>query len=316
MRVRSRIAVPFVAFTICFGALAASAQRDANQPGTSQPRYSNNPDAYADSPRDSVPADLTIPAGTLVPVRVNEWLSSDRNRPGDTFSATLDQPLVVDGWVVARRGQSVIGRVAIAEKAPRGGGESRLGVELADLIVVDGQQLPVRTELVRSAAPPARGRNAAAVGTTAVIGAAIGAIAGGGEGAAIGAVAGGAAGMAGVMATRGRPTEIPPETVLTFRLDTPLTISTERSRVAFQPVTQRDYNRDRDADAYATPRRRYSGGVPPVYAPAPYYYSSYCSGWDWYCGPAPIYLGIYGGGYRFAPGFGRGFGPRFGGRRF
>ena len=250
-----------------------------------------------------------MPAGTLIPVRVNDWLSSDKNHPGDTFSAVLDQPLIVGGWVVARRGQSIIGRVAVADKASRGSGSSRLGVELAELVVVDGQQLPVRTELVRSSAPRSQGRDAGTVGTTTIIGAAIGAIAGGGEGAAIGAVAGASAGIAGVMVTRGRPTVIAPETLLTFRLDSPLIINTERSQVAFQPVSQSDYDRrddrGRDADAYQRyPRQRYVAAPGPYVQP--YYYSGYCSAWDWYCGPAPIYLGVYGG---FGP---RLYGPRVG----
>ena len=65
------------------------------------------------------PFQLTINAGTFVTVRVDEPLSSDRNQPGDAFSATLMQPLVVDGVVVAQRGQTIGGRVTEAQKAGR-----------------------------------------------------------------------------------------------------------------------------------------------------------------------------------------------------
>ena len=59
------------------------------------------------------PQSLTLPAGTIVRVRVDEWISSDRNVEGDSFSAVLDQPIVVNGWVVARRGQAQTGRVSL-----------------------------------------------------------------------------------------------------------------------------------------------------------------------------------------------------------
>jgi hypothetical protein len=238
------------------------------------------------------PETLTVPAGTLVTVRVSDFLSSDRNRPGDSFTAELEQPVVVDGWVVARRGQTVLGRVAVAKKAGRIKGVSQLGVELASLVLVDGQQLPVRTQLVQDTAGTSRGRDAVALGTTTGVGATIGAAASGGEGAAIGAGAGAAMGLLGVLLTRGRATILPPETSLTFQLQSSLTISTARSRVAFRPVTPQDYGtrklerRPRLAGApYPAPPYYYGG----PYYPYPYYY------------PGPFFVGF---------GFGRGFGHR------
>jgi hypothetical protein len=256
-----------------------------------------------------VPSDLTLSTGTLIPVRVNQWLSSDRNHPGDTFSGVLEQPLISQGWVVVRRGQSVIGRVSVAQKAGHGKDVSQLGLELTELSLVDGQQLPVRTQLVQSEGrPTSSGREAATIGTTTVIGAAIGAAAGGGTGLAIGAGAGAVAGAAGVAVTHGKPTIIAPETVLTFRLEEPLAISTDRSQLAFRPVNQSDYDRpDRDQDAYARPEAR--GGAGPVYGPTPYpYYFDYAYGgypWGWGYYP-PVYLGFYGGGFGSRFGFGRG----------
>ena len=73
------------------------------------------------------PTQLTIKAGTYVTVRLNEVLSSDRSMVGDAFTATLTKPIVVDGIVVAQRGQNVTGRVTDAKKAGRVSGTSRLG---------------------------------------------------------------------------------------------------------------------------------------------------------------------------------------------
>ena len=286
---------------------APSQQQDQQQPGDAAPAQPSQQEPQS-APAQSVltvPATLTLPAGTLIPVRLNQWLSSDRNHAGDTFSAVLDQPIVVHGWVVARRGQTVIGRVDVAQKASQGNGVSRLGLEVTELTLVDGEQLPVSTQMQQAAPSPAAqaspGRNAATVATTTVLGTIVGAAVGGGQGAAIGAGLGATAGIAAVLYTRGRPTTVAPETPLSFRLQSPLAISTEKGQVAFQPVTQSDY---KDQDAYANaPRRR---GPGPGYPP-PYYYYGYCGPWGWDCYPGPYFgwgVGVWGFGPRFG-GFGR-----------
>ena len=151
------------------------------------------------------------------------------------------QPLVVNGFVVARRGQTFGGRVAEAVKAGRAKGTSRLGLEINEISLVDGQQLPVKTQLISRRGDSSVGRDAVAIGTTTGVGAAVGAAADGGTGAGIGALAGAAASTIGVLMTRGKPTVVYPEMVLTFRMEAPLNISTERSAAAFQPVIPEDY---------------------------------------------------------------------------
>jgi hypothetical protein len=191
--------------------------------------------------QDVVPETLFVPVGTVLTVQSKEFLSSDRNLPGEPFRAMLQQPLVVDGWVVARPGQTVIGHVVSAQKAGRANGSSLLGLELTEILLVDGQQVPVRTQLLQSYGPENRRDDVAMVAAGTLIGTVIGAAAGGGKGAAIGAGAGAAASVAGVLSTRGKPTEVYPETPLVFRLDAPLNISTVRSAHAFTPVSAEDY---------------------------------------------------------------------------
>jgi hypothetical protein len=224
---------------------------------------------------------LTIPAGTVIQVRTSDWLSSDRNKTGDEFIATLAQPIVVDGWVVMRRNQNIIGHVTDAKRAGRVSGVSKLQLDLSQLTLVDGQLVPVQTTLLNASAGTSNGRDAAAIGVTTGTGAAIGAAAAGGPGAAIGAGAGLVASVAGVLLTRGKPTIIPPEDVLTFRLETPVTISTVRSNVAFRPVASEDYAQSKPA-----PRPRL---VRP-YPPPPYGYYAYPYGPY----PYPAYYGYYG----------------------
>ncbi|MBI1895660.1 MAG: hypothetical protein HYS04_03845 [Acidobacteria bacterium] len=168
---------------------------------------------------------VTIPAGTLVSVRVDQAISSEHNQPGDSFRASLDAPLVIEGFVVAERGARVQGRVAEVDKGGRVRGLAQLALELTSITTADGQRVNIKTETFSRQAERERGRDAAKVGAAAGIGAAIGAIAGGGKGAAIGAAVGGAAGTGGVMATRGKAAELPAETRVRFRLAQPVTIT-------------------------------------------------------------------------------------------
>ena len=279
------------------------ASQDADRPPYSHDRPRQNPpegqsqNAPTAQPPQPVPGTLTVPAGTILLIRINEYLSSDRNQIGDQFTAVLECPLVVNGWVVARRGQVLIGHVKDVRKAGRIKGTSELGVELTDLTVVDGHQAPILTELWKGSGGTSHGQDAATIGTTTGLGALIGAAADWGTGAAIGAGAGAAAGIGAVLLTRGRPTILEPEEQLSFRLVDPVRIDTTQSQQAFLPVTQQDMDGGRLE--HRGPRH-VAGGYP---GPAPYP----CG----YYGPCYAYPGYVG----FYSGYGWGYGPGFYGRR-
>jgi hypothetical protein len=272
-----------------------------------------------------VPASLTIPRGTFLTVRVNQMLSSDKNQAGDAFSATLAQPLVVNGVVVAEPGQTLGGRVAQAEKAGHIEGTSRLAVQLTELTLVDGQQLPLQASLVSRKGPTSVGQDAGTIAGTTGLGAAIGAAAGWGKGAAIGAGAGAAAGIIGVLVTRGHPSVIYPEQLLTFRIETPLTISTDPSPQAFRYVQPNEYDRPYDMQQSApgpgpyasqAPPPPYYGGAYPSY-PYPYYGYGYPYYWggpsfSFFVGPRFGWGSYYGRGY-YGGGYFRGGRGGFGG---
>jgi hypothetical protein len=253
-------------------------------PNNTYGRPQNAPYSRNAVPATPPPATLTIPAGTVLSVRINEFLSSDQNQVGDRVTATLQQPVVVNGYVVARRGQMLVGQVEAAQKAGRIKGTSQLGIELTDLTVADGQSRPILTELWKGSGGTSHGADAATNGGTTALGAAIGSIADWGRGAAIGAGAGAAAGIGAVLLTRGRPTVIPPETWLTFRLKEAVTVDTTQSARAFLPVSQYDY------ENYGRRGSRYAGGYAQrgPYAPAPY-----GCGYDTPCYPPPAYAYPY-----------------------
>jgi hypothetical protein len=214
-----------------------------------------------------VPPSLVIPKGTVLSIRTTGFLSSDRNQVGDQFTATLDQPIVVNGWVVARRGQTLIGKVKAAQKAGRVKGVSHLGLELTEVTLVDGQQAPILTELWNASAGTSHGQDAATVAGTTGLGAIIGSAADWGRGAAIGAGVGAVAGIGAVLLTRGHPTELLPETPLNFQLVDPVTVDTTKSLQAFRPVTPQDYNQGDHRRPRLVRAHPYPG---PWFGPCPY----------------------------------------------
>jgi len=255
------------------------------------------PNAPTSPPRYGLPPQLTIKPGTFVMVRVDQMLSSNRNQPGDVFSATLMQPVVVDGVVVAQRGQTVMGRVAEAQKS-KAGHDSRLGLELTGLALVDGTQATVRSQLVARRGPTTPGgQEAGMVATTTAVGAGVGAAADWGTGAAIGAGAGATAGIIGVLLTHNHPTVVYPETALTFRIETPVAINTTRAPQAFRYVDPNDYQRPAEVRTMTVRR------------PAPYYGLGY---YPYY--PYPYWGPYYGYGYGYGLGVGIGFGRGWGRR--
>ena len=288
------------------------------------------PPMYSQQAPPPVPPSLTMAAGTYLTVRINQMLSSDRNHEGDPFSATLTKPLVVNGVVVAEPGQTLGGRVVQAVKAGRVEGLAKLGVQLTDLALVDGQQMPIKTSLVSRTGPSSVGQDAGTIVGTTALGAAVGAAAAWGKGAAIGAGSGALLGIVGVLVTRGHPSILYPEQMLTFRIEEPVTISTEHAPQAFRWVEPGEYQGP-GGGAYGsyTAAPYPAAGYPPAAypAPAPYYYGypypyyAYGYGYPYYWGPGfSLFLGgrYYGGGYRYYGGgpvgrVGIGAGARIGG---
>jgi len=257
---------------------------------------------------------LTMRSGTVLNVRLNQPLSSDHNQVGDVFSASLDQPVTVLGIVVAQRGQSVAGQVVDAKKAGRVRGVSRLGIALTQLTLVDGQTVAIQSQLLLRKGPTSKGRDAAAIAGTAGVGAAVGGAVDGGAGAAVGAVTGAAAGTIGILLTRGDPTIIAPETLLTFQVTAPVRIETRYAPQAFRFAYFSDYSQmqaqSQQVSAYPVPPPYpypyYLNAPPyyPYYSYYPYYYPYFST--PYFYGSSfsfvfgyPIYFGHHGYyGYR------------------
>jgi hypothetical protein len=167
---------------------------------------------------------VVIPAGTMVSVRTQATLSSRDTRSGQTVPGTLAAPLVINGLTLAPVGSGATLLIADSDAGGRVKGKARLGVRLTAMQVA-GALMPVDSSVSWHEARATKKKDAAKIGILSGIGAAIGAIGGGGKGAAIGAGAGGGAGTALVLSTRGDPAVIPAESVLQFRLEQPITVN-------------------------------------------------------------------------------------------
>jgi hypothetical protein len=174
-------------------------------------------------PPPPAPKKVTIDTGTTVSVRLAEGVNSETAQQGQTFRATLDAPLTVDGEVAIPAGYDVEGHVVDVKSAGKFAGQSALALQL-DRIVVGTKTYNIHTSQYQRRGNNRTTNTAKKVGAGAAIGAIIGGIAGGGKGAAIGAAAGGGLGGGVQAATKGQQIDLPTETVLTFELQSPLTV--------------------------------------------------------------------------------------------
>lgn len=160
---------------------------------------------------------VDIPAGTVLTVRMIDAVDSQVNQLGQTFQASIDEPVVVNGQTVVPRGADVVAKLVDDKQSGKLSGKTELTLALVSL-KVNGRSVDVTTEEVRSASESRGSKSGKVIGGTAAVGAIIGAIAGGGKGAAIGAASGAGAGTAVQVLTKGQHVKIPSETRLSFTL--------------------------------------------------------------------------------------------------
>ncbi len=169
------------------------------------------------------PKTITIPDGTPMHVRLIDAVGSARNRSGDTFVASLDEPIMVKDQLAVPRGANVTGRVTSAQPSGHLQTPAQLSITLTS-VEVGGKSYEVRTTSYSRRAKSHAKRNLAWIGGTSAAGALIGALAGGGKGAAIGAGAGAGAGTGVAYATGKKDILLPSETRLRFVLEQPLAV--------------------------------------------------------------------------------------------
>jgi hypothetical protein len=162
-----------------------------------------------------------LPSGSEISIRLIDGVDSDRNREGDEFRASLEDPITMGNDVVVSKGADAKVRLVSEQESGKLRGKAGLTLQLVS-ITVDGRTVPVNSSDVSEYSGSRGARTAKSAAAVGAVGAIIGAIAGGGKGAAIGAGAGAAAGAGAQTVMKGQQVRIPSETVLTFTTEKPV----------------------------------------------------------------------------------------------
>jgi hypothetical protein len=169
--------------------------------------------------------EVTIPAGTVLRLRVNRGFGSDISRVEDPVSATLARAVVVNGRTILPAGSRASGYVTEATRPGKVRGRGRVAVRFTRIAPADeSTTYNMRTNSWVAVAPATKKKDALTIGIPAAGGAVIGALVDGKKGAAIGSAAGGGAGTAVVLSTRGKEVRINRGATLAVRLTEPLTV--------------------------------------------------------------------------------------------
>lgn len=177
--------------------------------------------AQQPAPPPPVPSGIQIPTGTPITVRMIDAVDSNVARLGQTFRASVDEPVLVNDQVVIPRGADALVKLVEDKQSGKFEGRTVLTLALTDL-TINGQTIDTTTADVTQASKSRGARTAKVVGGTTALGAIIGALAGGGRGAAIGAASGAAVGGGAQVLTKGQQVKIPSETRLNFTLQQPI----------------------------------------------------------------------------------------------
>jgi hypothetical protein len=190
---------------------------------TMAPAPAPAPAPMAMEPPKPKPQPLVVPAGTALTVKLGQSLSSKTSQEGQTFTATMAQPVTVGGKRAIPAGSAVSGTVVSAKAKGKFKGEGELSLTLTS-VAIGGRTYDIQTSPFSSTVKGKGKRTAVTTGGGAAGGALIGGLAGGGKGAGIGALIGAGAGLAGGALTGNKQVELPAESALTFRLSAPLTL--------------------------------------------------------------------------------------------
>lgn len=198
----------------------------ANSANSSAPNAANSAAAQPapmPSPAPSPPPPIAVPTGNVLTVTLDQTINSKIANNGDSFAASLAEPVTVDANVVLPIGTKVRGTIVTAQSAGKFKGNALPQLTL-DSVSVNGTRYSIQTSEFEEAGKGRGKRIATGAGGSAVFGAIIGAVAGGGKGAAIGALAGGGAGTAAAGFTGKKDIVLPAETRLHFKLVQPVSI--------------------------------------------------------------------------------------------
>jgi hypothetical protein len=168
---------------------------------------------------------VTIPAGTLLHLRMGNAVGSDISRVEQPVRAAVARPVVVRGRTALPVGSIAVGHVAAVRPAGHLKQRGLVTLRFTELQPRgEEEQFRIRTRSWSAVGPSLAKRDVEGLGIPAVGGAVIGGLVGGAKGAGIGAAAGAGAGAGRLMVTRGKNVRVPRGSVITVRLTEPVSI--------------------------------------------------------------------------------------------
>lgn len=168
---------------------------------------------------------VTVAPGTFIQIRVSQGMDGKHSPVGTAFTGILMNDVIAGSSIALPRGAEVTGTVVDAKASGGLTGSGTLALQLTG-ISFGGQQYPLESAVWGVNGPSKTGQTVSNAVGLGLFGAIVGAAVGGGPGAAVGAVAGGTAGVAASAASRGPQAFVPPEALLNFTLDRPVTVTT------------------------------------------------------------------------------------------
>ncbi len=212
-----RFAAVFATLLLCFGLFACSSKPTGAEGGSESGAAPGSSEKGGKKVAEV--RTVTVPAGTILTVRLGESVGSKISQPGQAFSASLAKAVVIGNDVAIPEGAAASGTVVDAKPLGKFKGGAVLSLKLTSVA-----DMPIETSALVRAEKGKGKRTAVAVGGGGALGAIIGGIAGGGKGAAIGALAGAGAGTAGAAFTGNKDIVLPAESAVSFKLDQPLEV--------------------------------------------------------------------------------------------
>ncbi|HMF98297.1 MAG TPA: hypothetical protein VKE96_28550 [Vicinamibacterales bacterium] len=209
---------------------AQAAARDAHGNAVATNGHANvaaeaAPGAGTESPAARRVREVTIPAGTVLPIVLDTTVGSDTSRVEQSVAAHLSRPITFHGETVLPAGSRVRGVVTDAKPSGRVKGRAHLAVRFDSLSPRgDDQRYEIRAASIGRTAPGTKKKDALEIAAPAAGGAIIGGLVGGKKGALIGTAVGGGAGTGVVLATKGKEVHLAKGTPLSLKLASPVTV--------------------------------------------------------------------------------------------
>ena len=195
------------------------AQQRPPQQRPSQPTQAAQVPAPAPAPPKPTVMMVDVPAGTELQLAMDVGVNSKKNVVGDSFTATVLQPINVNGVEAIPAGSKVQGKVTEAVPAKQGAGKGKLSLSFDELSLPSGQRVPI-SGTFQEVTESKKKRNAAIIGGSAAGGALLGRILGKDtKTAVIGTIVGGGIGTAVVMGKEGEQAKLPADTPFEIKLE-------------------------------------------------------------------------------------------------